>query len=258
MAREEVVGSKHKNLVFKTAGSIRVLIGDKYYNLPFGDDVSNDKEEDKESESSSNSSSFAVIDSISSKEFTSEDNGKWFFTLDGNIYYIKGGKPVKYNATSNGAATSQIVANSNTLVKNLNAQYLNGFSSDDFLKDSDDLRVSNITIDSFSSSDGKVSYSNGKFVAPIEITGFSGRTNIGPAIDILYISELEYGKLLPYENNLLIYLKEINDLLEEKLNYSDLITTVNSNNTILNMDLDDEIIESISEDIFFKKKDSDK
>ena len=43
MAREEIVGSSSRNLVFKTAGSIRVLVGDKYYDFNFSSNGSSNK-----------------------------------------------------------------------------------------------------------------------------------------------------------------------------------------------------------------------
>ena len=51
MAKEEVIGSPRKNLVFETVGSIRVKVGDKYYKLNYDKEVDEDEEDESSLES---------------------------------------------------------------------------------------------------------------------------------------------------------------------------------------------------------------
>ena len=43
MAKEERIGNPYKNLVFRTSGNIRVLVGDKYYTLKYDTENADDK-----------------------------------------------------------------------------------------------------------------------------------------------------------------------------------------------------------------------
>ena len=82
--KDEVIGNSRRNLVLKTAGIIRVLVGDKYYNINFRS--SEEEQEDKDEEITS---SFIIANNIRDYEDgTLEYPGekRIIFTLDGGIY----------------------------------------------------------------------------------------------------------------------------------------------------------------------------
>lgn len=169
--RDEVIGNSRRNLVLKTAGGIRILVGDKYYDLNFRDE--------KESESSKveeTYSKFIIADSIKPYESGKIDypgDNKIIFTLDGNIYYTfdssynkyfdiineNDSDDLPYSVTSDGI----VVFNNNNVVGNLNAQFLNGKTSDDFVEKNKVQKFNTLIFDTISSSDGKFYYKNGVF-----------------------------------------------------------------------------------------------
>ena len=83
--RDELIGNSRRNLVLKTAGIIRVLVGDKYYNIDFRSEK--EEQEDKDEEITSN---FIIANNINGYKNGIIDypgDGKIIFTLDGEIYY---------------------------------------------------------------------------------------------------------------------------------------------------------------------------
>lgn len=46
MAKEEIIGSPRRNLVFETSGVIRVKVGDKYYKLNYDKETTDDEDEE--------------------------------------------------------------------------------------------------------------------------------------------------------------------------------------------------------------------
>ena len=53
MAKEELIGSKNRDLVLRTAGRVSILIGDKYYPLNFSGESTSSSEDDNTNDSNS-------------------------------------------------------------------------------------------------------------------------------------------------------------------------------------------------------------
>ena len=135
MQRDELIGNSKRNLVIKTAGIIRVLVGDKYYDLDF-----RSKKEEQEDKNEEVTSNFIISESIKPFESGKEEfpgNNKVIFTLDGDIYYTKEGNYIKYQTAVDSGNNNQkspfivtssgnIVAESGKMVSNLNSQFLDG------------------------------------------------------------------------------------------------------------------------------------
>lgn len=160
MSGDEYIGNSRRNLVLKTAGSIRVLVGDRYYDLDFRNENSNnDKSDDTRSSG----------DFIEAKEVNAYINDIPLRTNDISAYdnnkpltkSLEGSNDIKlpYSITTDGT----VIANSTRMVSNLNAQFLNGKSESDFVKNNRIQKFNKIIFDSISSSDGNFYYKNGKF-----------------------------------------------------------------------------------------------
>ena len=63
MAKEEIIGSPRRNLVFETSGVIRVKVGDKYYKLNYDKETTDDEEKVE--------SYIDIIDRLGLKQLTS-------------------------------------------------------------------------------------------------------------------------------------------------------------------------------------------
>ena len=96
MSREyHTIGHSKQNLVLKTAGSIRVWVGDKYYDLNFREDES--KLSDNEENNNINQSfedNILIINTINGYEYPGDN--KVIMTLDGDMYYTSKGSYNKY------------------------------------------------------------------------------------------------------------------------------------------------------------------
>lgn len=255
--RDELIGNSRRNLVLKTSGSIKVLVGDKYYDLNFRNE---DKEEKDNNEENTNEESkneevvgnFIIVNSIGDYENGSLDypgDGKIIFTLDGQIYYTRNYTYIMYNAsyssfTTTGVSNSSqdfentvnfngkppLTVKNNSLIQNLNAQYLNGKRDVDFLLNTPNQSFNNITFNNMYSIDGGIKYEDGKLVFNKPENEYIYNTiKIGNS-DIISIKELEYSKIIPYKNTL--FLEVINALYDTNIRFSfakDLIEILNCN-----------------------------
>lgn len=279
MAKEELIGSKNRDLVFRTAGRISVLIGDKYYPLNFGEgSTSSSKDDDTNNSNSVNS----VISAESIDGYLNNDiqypgddkmivlsNGDIYVTLNGEykkLFSSKGTQDINsFNNVISFLANPGFRMQYQTLIANLNANFLNGKRDVDFVQNRDNIKLRNLVVDSISSSDGKFYYKNGVFsMNNTEDTQankeyISDKISIGPGITITKIEELESFKYIPYDNTV------VNDLfsLEGDFNYSDmsqLVSFANSTNTIdTSSYTTDEVIDlynKLSNYIYFKLSDS--
>lgn len=177
--RDEVIGNSKRGLVLKTAGSIRVLVGDKYYNLDFRNEESKEDEDDNDSVESNFIISDSIDDYISGKLSYPGDN-KIIFTFNGSIYYTKNNSYKKYvvnsgcdnnvikeyNDTVNFNAYIPFSVNSDRLITNLNAEYLDGKRVSDFIQNNNNINLKSVTFNNIKSSDGKFSYDNGILKMP--------------------------------------------------------------------------------------------
>ena len=92
----------------------------------------------------------------------------------------------------------------------MNANFLNGYSESDFVKNSNNIVFKNIVVDSIVSSDGKFYYRNGESSAnqnKNNLNFINNKVVLGEGFNIEKYYELEYSKAIPYENTL------INDFL---------------------------------------------
>ena len=212
----ELIGNSRRDLVLKTAGSIKVLVGDKYYNLNF-----RSEEQEQEDKNEKVTSNFIVTSNINDYENGVLDfpgDGKVIFTLDGNIYYTKNYKYNKYNATSSVTSSSSkdfestvnfngslpFTVKTGELIQNLNAQYLNGKKDTDFLTDNSNPVFNDIKFNNLYSIDGGIKYEDGKFVFnKSEYEYISNTIKIGNT-EIIDIKELQYSKIIPYKNTLFV------------------------------------------------------
>ena len=279
MAKEELIGSKNRDLVFRTAGRISVLIGDKYYPLNFGEESTSSSKDDNTNNSNSVNSVISTesIDGYLNNDIQYPGDNKMIVLSNGDVYVTLNGEYKKlFSPTSAQEINSfnkviSFLANPGfrmqyqTLIANLNANFLNGKRDVDFVQNSNNIKLRNLVVDSISSSDGKFYYKNGVFsMGNTEDTQtnkeyISDKISIGPGITITKIEELESFKYIPYDNTV------VNDLfsLEGDFNYSDisqLISFANSTNTIDTSSYTaDEVIDlynKLSSYIYFKLNNS--
>lgn len=141
LSNNSKVGDKGKDLILQTSGRVYVQVKDRFYEINFrGDD-----EEDKEEEIEEASQIIFVEDASildDSYPYPGDDyliiaGGEFFRTIDGEYQQIS--ISTKNTSTFTEPITittleSPFNINSTALVKNLNAQYLNGLSSGNFAR----------------------------------------------------------------------------------------------------------------------------
>lgn len=153
-----VIGLAKQNLVLQTAGRVYIKKQDKYYEISTGNSVSSEEE----STSSSLPDIILVDTADAAKALEYPGDGKLIVGKDGSMFVTSGGSLVEWKPTVennvtldtteiNGVLTINypegtpliinghpdyppFTINSSELVEFLNAQYLNGYSSDDFTK----------------------------------------------------------------------------------------------------------------------------
>ena len=209
--RDFTIGQPKRNLVLKTAGSVRVLIGDKYYTLALQDDAGYEAETEGSIDEESSEDILAgdddlvIVQTIEGYKYPGD--GKVIMTLDGNIYYTSGNKfvpyikgvvfPTSFSSTINFNNDIPFNVRNTTLINNLNANYLNGHKSSDFILNDTDVKINNITFDSIKSSDGVLEYKNGKWsldkIVP-EVNFLKNKVYINKGFNIIKSEELKYSK----------------------------------------------------------------
>lgn len=200
MAREEIIGSPRRNLVLQTTGGIRVKVGDKYYRLKYSE------EEETSENTEEKASNFMVVDSIADYEsgiiaypgdeivIFSIKEAKLYYTLDG-LYHeygetsdvtssVEDVKEFDSTVLFNGDPPFQITTN--TLIPNLNAEFLNGKTAEDFLTKGDSVVYESIrTKDgAFNHSDGVTTIDNAK-INNLSVDNLNSNINIGVNANIL-------------------------------------------------------------------------
>lgn len=261
MAREEKVGNPYKELVLRTSGTIKVLVGDKYYTLNY-----NNKEEETKDESTDEQkvSGQLIVATNGIEEYLNGsleypgDNVIIFVPGD-QIYYTINGEYSPFLSSQSQASTQSnftqttfndtvifnnitpfIINNSTGVIKNLNAQYLNGYLASDFLKKSDTM-----VFKSIKTSDELCTIDKGILTIPtIKATTINANTlavdnitsslSIGNTVIINGITDYKEGKYINNTTNLLseIYNLFINNEINSELSFIDLskslLTIVNS------------------------------
>lgn len=141
LSNNSKVGDKGKDLILQTSGKVYVQVKDRFYEINFRGDDEGDKEEEIEEASQI---IFAEDASIldDSYPYPGDDyliiaGGEFFRTIDGEYQQISISTKNTNTFTEPITITtleSPFNISSTALVKNLNAQYLNGLSSNNFAR----------------------------------------------------------------------------------------------------------------------------
>lgn len=225
MAKEERIGNPYKNLVFRTSGNIRVLVGDKYYTLKYDTENADDKS------SNAAESNFIIAEEgmgpYLSGELEYPGDSKIIFAPGDNIYYTDNemylpfdkeedteGPSISTTNTFNDTVIFNgkpafIINGENTKIINLNAEYLDGYSSSDFMKRNDKMEFESISTSDrqFSVNDGKLAVNSISAVdGNIENISFKnliGNISIGSNAKVSSFSEFLNSKFIDYDVDLL-------------------------------------------------------
>lgn len=259
MAKEERIGNPYKNLVFRTSGNIRVLVGDKYYTLKYDTENADDKS------SNAAESNFIIaeegMEPYLSGELEYPGDSKIIFAPGDNIYYTDNemylpfdkeedeeGPSVSTTNTFNDTVIFNgnpafVINGDNTRINNLNAEYLDGYSASDFIKKTDKLEFEFI-----STSDGNFKVENGNIIAHsisatngnIENLSFQnliGNIQIGSSVKVINFSEFLNSKFISYNVDIFAIIHNLfsqNEIITEDSFYilaSNLFEIINSNYT---------------------------
>lgn len=279
MAKEERIGNPYKNLVFRTSGNIRVLVGDKYYTLKYDTENADDKS------SNAAESNFIIaeegIGPYLSGELEYPGDLKIIFAPGDNIYYTDNemylpfdkeedteGPSVSTTNTFNDTVIFNgnpafVINGENTKIINLNAEYLDGYSSLDFMKRNDKMEF-----ESISTSDGQFSVNDGKLVVNsisavdgnienISFKNLIGSISIGSNVKVSSFSEFLNSKFIDYDVDLLSIIYDL--FIQDEINTTeDFYILASKLFEIINSDYiwTPETVEYIiGSDIIFKPKD---
>lgn len=279
MAKEERIGNPYKNLVFRTSGNIRVLVGDKYYTLKYDTENADDKS------SNAAESNFIIAEEgmgpYLSGELEYPGDLKIIFAPGDNIYYTDNemylpfdkeedteGPSVSTTNTFNDTVIFNgnpafVINGENTKIINLNAEYLDGYSSLDFMKRNDKMEF-----ESISTSDGQFSVNDGKLVVNsisavdgnienISFKNLIGSISIGSNVKVSSFSEFLNSKFIDYDVDLLSIIYDL--FIQDEINTTeDFYILASKLFEIINSDYiwTPETVEYIiGSDIIFKPKD---
>lgn len=239
MAKEERIGNPYKNLVFRTSGNIRVLVGDKYYTLKYDTENADDKS------SNAAESNFIIAEEgmgpYLSGELEYPGDSKIIFAPGDNIYYTDNemylpfdkeedteGPSISTTNTFNDTVIFNgnpafVINGDNTRINNLNAEYLDGYFASDFIKKDDALEF-----ESISTSDGQFKVDSGNITASsisvidgsVENLSFQnliGNIQIGSSVKVINFSEFLNSKLISYN-------VDIFTIIHNLFNQSEIIT----------------------------------
>lgn len=172
MAKEEVIGSPRRNLVFETSGVIRVKVGDKYYKLNYDKETTDDEDEE------SIESKIIIVDDIllyETGQYEYPGDRKIIFALNGGIYYTLDNSYFSFSDSQNSDAslegniifdntvifngTPPFKLSSSEVISNLNAQFIDGHSWNDIQSL---LSNKNTSFNILETTDGKFRAEDGK------------------------------------------------------------------------------------------------
>lgn len=279
MAKEERIGNPYKNLVFRTSGNIRVLVGDKYYTLKYDTENADDKS------SNATESNFIIAEEgmgpYLSGELEYPGDSKIIFAPGDNIYYTDNEMYLPFDKEEDTEEPSVSTTNTfndtvifngnpafvingeNTKIINLNAEYLDGYSSLDFMKRNDKMEF-----ESISTSDGQFSVNDGKLVVNsisavdgnienISFKNLIGSISIGSNAKVSSFSEFLNSKFIDYDVDLLSIIYDL--FIQDEINTTeDFYILASKLFEIINSDYiwTPETVEYIiGSDIIFKPKD---
>lgn len=211
MAKEEIIGSPRRNLVFETSGVIRVKVGDKYYKLNYDKETTDDEDEE------SIESKIIIVDDIllyETGQYEYPGDRKIIFALNGGIYYTLDNSYFSFSDSQNSDAslegniifdntvifngTPPFKLSSSEVISNLNAQFIDGHSWNDIQAL---LNKQNISFNTLETTDGKFIAEDGKVtcntvvcsnanIKKLSFETLSGNISIGGNISVT-ASELD-------------------------------------------------------------------
>lgn len=172
MAKEEIIGSPRRNLVFETSGVIRVKVGDKYYKLNYDKETTDDEDEE------SIESKIIIVDNIllyETGQYEYPGDRKIIFALNGGIYYTLDNSYFSFSDSQNSDAslegniifdntvifngTPPFKLSSSEVISNLNAQFIEGHNWNDIQSL---LSNKNTSFNILETTDGKFRAEDGK------------------------------------------------------------------------------------------------
>lgn len=224
MAKEEVIGSPRRNLVFETSGVIRVKVGDKYYKLNYDKETTNEEDEE------SIESKIIIVDDIllyETGQYEYPGDRKIIFALNGGIYYTLDNGYFSFNESQdsdillerdtifdntvifNGNPPFKL--NSSEVINNLNAQFINGHGWNDIQSL---LNNQNTSFDTLETTDGEFKVEDGKVtcntitcdnasIKKLSFETLSGNITVGGNIDVINSELYINGKICDFGINIL-------------------------------------------------------
>lgn len=186
-----VVGISGRDIVLNTLGKVYIKVRDKYYLLDYNN-------------TDSDSDIIVIKDSVEIDTMNYPGDNKIIISLDGRIYKTSNKKIKVFNITNESTSLTldslellgqltitlkntqipPLVINSKQLVKNLNAQYLNGYESKDFIINNGDIIVNgnwtfnNILADKIGNSDNYFDFNSGIIKAKKLIVNNTDEINV--------------------------------------------------------------------------------
>lgn len=158
LSNNSKVGDKGKDLILQTSGRVYVQVKDRFYEINFRGDDEKDKEEEKEE-----TPRVIFVDDASvlddSYPYPGDDyliiaGGEFFQTTNGEYKQISISAQVNTTFTTPLTITtleSPFNISSTNLVRNLNAEYLNGVSSTSFTRKDNNENITEWTINTLNS-----------------------------------------------------------------------------------------------------------
>lgn len=148
------VGDKGKDLILQTSGRVYVQVKDRFYPINFRDTDNPNSSENSNTSNNSNIKGVLIVDNLEtySGEYPGDgtpviDSSSGIFYQASNNSYTKLPSSAvsdfksPINIQLEDTSQSPLVINSNALIENLNAEYLSGYSSNDYTKKASNERI---------------------------------------------------------------------------------------------------------------------
>lgn len=148
------VGDKGKDLILQTSGRVYVQVKDRFYPINFRDTDNPNSSENSNTSNNSNIKGVLIVDNLEtySGEYPGDgtlvidSSSDSFYQASNNSYTKLPSSAVSdfkspINIQLEDTSQSPLVINSNALIENLNAEYLSGYSSNDYTKKASNERI---------------------------------------------------------------------------------------------------------------------
>lgn len=148
------VGDKGKDLILQTSGRVYVQVKDRFYPINFRDTDNPNSSENSNTSNNSNIKGVLIVDNL--ETYSGEYPGDGTLVIDsssGSFYQASNNSYTKLSSSAvsdfkspiniqlEDTSQSPLVINSNALIENLNAEYLSGYSSNDYTKKASNERI---------------------------------------------------------------------------------------------------------------------